>query len=275
MVTVTTLVNNTAPDDLQSEHGLSFWIEYNGKNILFDTGQTNIIETNAKQIGIDLANTDTVILSHGHYDHTGGMSTVFAAAKMATLYLHPRAMDLKYSQKPDRVKMIGMSDATKEIIRSVKTKGKLVWTERPTEVFPGLFVTGTIPRKTSFEDTGGDFYLDESCNKPDELLDDQAIFFKAHNELVVLLGCGHSGVVNTLDYISMLTGEKHIHAVLGGMHLLHACPKRIDRTIEAIRKYDIQELGPAHCTGKNATEMFNEAFPDQCFECSVGTQKDF
>ena len=126
MITITILVNNTAPDNLQSEHGLSFWIEYNGKNILFDTGQTNIIESNAKQIGVNLSETDTVILSHGHYDHTGGIPSVFAAAENATLYLHPRAMDLKYSQKPDKVKIIGMSDATKDVVNSMIAEGEIV-----------------------------------------------------------------------------------------------------------------------------------------------------
>jgi 7,8-dihydropterin-6-yl-methyl-4-(beta-D-ribofuranosyl)aminobenzene 5'-phosphate synthase len=275
MTKITILVNNLAPDGLQCEHGLAFWIEYNGKHILFDTGQTNLIEKNAEQMGINLTNTDTVILSHGHYDHTGGIPSVFAASQNATLYLHPKAMDLKYSQKPNRVKTIGMSDATKGIVNSMAAKGKTVMTDLPTEVFPGLFVTGTIPRKTIFENTGGDFYLDKSCTIPDEMPDDQAVYFESENGLVVLLGCGHAGLINTLDHISELTGEKHIHAVLGGMHLLHASSKRIDRTIKAMKRYDIQELGLAHCTGNNAMEQFKKAFPGQCFECPVGMQRNF
>ena len=270
MITITTLVNNAAPDGFQSEHGLSFWIDYNGKHVLFDAGQTDIIQKNAEQIGINLANTDTVILSHGHYDHTGGIPSVFTAAEKATLYLHPRAMDLKYSRKGGRVKMIGMSEATKEVVHLVDGKGKMVWTELPTEVFPGLFVTGTIPRTTSFEDTGGDFYLDENCTRPDELLDDQAIYFKTENGLAVLLGCGHAGVVNTLSYILGLTGEKQIHTVVGGMHLLNASLERIEYTIDALKRYGVQEIGMAHCTGDYAMQKLKEAFAGQCFECSVG-----
>jgi len=255
MITITTLVNNSAPDGLHSEHGLAFWIDFNGKCVLFDTGQTDVIQKNAERIGINLTNTDTVVLSHGHYDHTGGVPSVFTAAGKATLYLHPRAMDLKYSRKAGRVKM--------------------VWTELPTEVFPGLFVTGTMPRTTSFEDTGGAFYLDESCTSPDELLDDQAIYFKIENGLAFLLGCGYTDVVNTLSYIVGLTGEKRIHTVMGGMHLLNASVERIGRMIKAIKKYDVQELGLAHCTGNNAMDMLKDAFPDQCFECSVGIQRTY
>ena len=275
MIAITILVNNTAPDGLQCEHGLSFWIEYNGNHILFDTGQTNIIVNNAKQMGVNLTETDTVILSHGHYDHTGGIPSVFAVNENATLYLHPKSIDAKYSKKPNRVKVVGMSKATREVIDSMAAKGKIVMTESTTEVVPDLFVTGTIPRKTSFEDTGGDFYLDECCAVVDEMIDDQAIYFKTKKGLVVLLGCAHSGVVNTLDYISSLTGEKRIYAVLGGMHLAKASPKRMDRTIEAIKRYDVQELGPAHCTGNNAMEQFKKVFSDQYFECTVGLQRTY
>ena len=91
----------------------------------------------------------------------------------------------------------------------------------------------------------------------------------------MLLGCAHSGVVNTLDYIVKLTGEKRIYAVMGGMHLLHASSERIDRTIEAMKKYDVQEIGLAHCTGNKAMEQLKNAFPKQSFECSVGTQRKF
>jgi len=272
MITITTLVNNTAADNLQCEHGLSFWIEYNGKYILFDTGQTNIIQNNAKQIGVNLSETDAVILSHGHHDHTGGIPIVFIEAAKSTLYLHPRAIDLKYSKKADTVQMIGMSDATKDTVHAIRNLGEVIWTDLPTEVFPGLFVTGTITRKTNFEDTGGNFYLDENCTRPDELIDDQAVFFKMAEGLAVLLGCAHAGVVNTLEYILHLTGEKNIYAVIGGMHLLNASLERIEHTIDALKFYGVQELGLAHCTGNKAKQKLTDAFPKQCFECIVGTQ---
>ena len=272
LIDITILVENSASGSLKSEHGLSFWLKFDGKHILFDTGQTDIIMDNADQVGINPADADAVILSHGHYDHTGGIPSVFAVAENAALYLHPNSMDAKYSKKPGRVKMVGMPEEARKVIDSLAAKNRIVMTESVTEVLPGLFVTGTIPRKTGFEDTGGDFYLDKCCTVPDKLLDDQAIFFKTEKGLVVLLGCAHSGVVNTLDYISVLTGEKHIHAVLGGMHLAGASAKRVDLTIEALKKYDVQELGPAHCTGSSAMERFKKAFPDQWFECITGSR---
>lgn len=273
MTTITTLVNNSAPDNLRSEHGLSFWIEFGGKHVLFDTGQTDIIQKNAESLGVNLANADAVILSHGHYDHTGGMPSVFAAARKATLYLHPEAMELKFSRKAGKTRMIGMSESTRKAVQGLESKEKVVWTEQPIEIFPGFFATGPIPRKTSFEDTGGDFFVDDNCLKTDELPDDQAVYLETGKGLVVLLGCAHAGVVNTLDYIVRLTGEKRIYAVIGGMHLLHVSAKRVEYTIEALKRYNVQEIGLAHCTGDNAMQQLKEAFLGQSFECSVGTQK--
>ena len=274
-VAITTLVNNSAPDNFRSEHGLSFWIEFGGKHVLFDAGQTDIIQKNAELIGVDLANTAAVILSHGHYDHTGGIPSVFRVAQKASLYLHPKAIEVKFSRKGSKVKMVGMPESTKEVVKTLESKARLVWTDKPTEIVPGLFVTGPIARKSGFEDVGGDFYLDENCTIPDNLPDDQSIYFKTEKGLVILLGCAHSGVVNTLDYIIKLTGEKRVHAVLGGMHLLHASSKRIDRTIAAMKQYDVRELGLAHCTGSGAMQKLKDAFAGQSFECLVGTQRIF
>ncbi|MCK5172255.1 MAG: iron-sulfur cluster assembly scaffold protein [Planctomycetes bacterium] len=274
-VAITTLVNNSAPDNLQSEHGLSFWIEFEGRHILFDTGQSDIVIKNAKLLNINLANTEAIVLSHGHYDHTGGVPAVVNIARKVNIYLHPEALKPKFGRKNNKTKAIGMPDSSKQVVLHLAGNKKVILTKSPTELSKGLFVTGSIPRKTNFEDTGGNFCVDENCTNPDELLDDQAIHFKSNKGLVVPLGCAHAGVVNTLDHIVNITGEKHIHAVLGGMHLVNASSERIDRTIEAMKKYGIQELGLAHCTGNNAMQKMKDAFPGQCFECSVGTQRKF
>jgi 7,8-dihydropterin-6-yl-methyl-4-(beta-D-ribofuranosyl)aminobenzene 5'-phosphate synthase len=142
-------------------------------------------------------------------------------------------------------------------------------------VLNGLTVTGTVPRNTDFEDTGGPFFLDAACTRPDPLVDDQAVFFESREGLVVLLGCAHSGVVNTLHYISELTGGKPIHAVLGGMHLVQASPQRLERTIESLRTWHTPLLAPGHCTGMAATAALWNAFPGRCATCHVGTRFEF
>ena len=137
-----------------------------------------------------------------------------------------------------------------------------------------MAVTGQVPHINDFEDVGGAFFLDENCQKPDELLDNQTLFIDSPKGLIVLLGCAHAGVVNTLHYVAKLSGEKNIYAVIGGMHLLNASAERIEHTIEIFRQYNVQRIGIAHCTGIKAVERFKSAFPNQCTMCPVGMRID-
>ena len=272
-VCVTTLVeDNVSAAGLSGEHGLSFWVEYGKQHVLFDTGQTDLLVENAKLLSINLANTDAIVLSHGHYDHTGGLAAVLDIAPRAIVYVHPAALWPKFVRKTHETRTIGMSDSTKEVIRAHVQDERVVWTEEPTEVMPRLFATGQIPRNTNFENVGGSFFVDENCKNADILPDDQAMFFDTPKGLVVLLGCSHAGVVNTLDYIVKLTGKRRIFSVMGGLHLLSSSQERIERTISVFRKYDVQRIGLAHCTGANATRQISSAFPSQCFICSTGSQ---
>lgn len=271
-ITITTLINDEATDHIQSEHGLSLWLEYGDKRVLFDTGQTDIILRNAELLGIHLDSIDAILISHGHYDHTGGLKAVLDIAPKAKVYLHPEAMGPKYSHKDKQVKKIGMPDSAKEIIRDLEGKGRVVWTEIPTEVVPGLFVTSRIPRNTDFEDSGGKFFIHPCCQTTDELLDDQAIFFETKRGLVVLLGCAHAGVVNTLNYVTRLIQRSHIHAVIGGMHLLNANLTRIDNTIEVFKKYEVQIIAPLHCTGLEATKRIQHALGDKYRPLKAGVK---
>jgi len=260
-VNVKVLVDDVRPKaGLDSEHGLSLWIEYKEKRILFDTGQSDILLQNAKKIGVDLTRTDVIILSHGHYDHTGGLCAVLKVVPDAVIYAHPAAVEPKYSCKEGKVRPIGMSALTRQAINN----HKIVWTEKPFNLCEGITLTGQIPRKSSFEDVGGAFFIDKNCRKPDNLLDDQALFIESSKGLVVVLGCAHSGIVNTLDYISRLTHQSKIYAIIGGMHLVDASDDRIRHTIEALKRYDIEKIVPLHCTGTRATEFLFAAFGDKC-----------
>ncbi|MDD5134112.1 MAG: MBL fold metallo-hydrolase [Phycisphaerae bacterium] len=269
---ITILVDNTAcRAALKAEHGLSFWIEHGSKKILFDTGQSDMVIQNAELLDISLAEADAIVISHGHYDHTGGLSAVSDIAAKAKIYLHPAATEPKFSQKTSGAKSIGISDSARKAIKN----REVIWTETLTQIFPGVTVTGQVPRMNDYEDVGGAFFIDKNCHKPDELLDDQTLFIESAKGLVVVFGCAHSGVVNILDYISKLTGENKMYAVIGGMHLLNASPIRIANTIEAFKKYDIQKISPLHCTGRQAAEKIKNAFGEKYISAAAGTKLIF
>lgn len=272
---ITVLVENCSlQKDLLAEHGLAFWIEYKSRKVLFDTGQTNILQHNARHLDIDLTKTEAIVLSHGHYDHTGGLEDILTIAKRPNVYIHPKGFDNKYSCSEDGLaREIGMPDFDEAAARHLA--GNIIWTDKPTEIHPGIWVTGEIPRVKRFEDVGGLFCLDGNKQKPDLLPDDQALFIETTQGLVVMLGCAHAGVINTLQYIRELTGNEKIHTVLGGMHLINASKKRINKTISALRGMNIDRMGPAHCTGPFATAMLWRAFPEECFSCSVGVGLEF
>ena len=270
-IALTTLVENSVhARGLRAEHGLSFHLQVGSRSLLFDTGQTDLLLHNAHKLRISLADTEAIVLSHGHNDHTGGLRTAHKAAPQARLFLHCAALTQKFVRNPDSTtRSIGMDEATAETIR--RAAKAVVWTRNPTEVLDGLFVTGEIPRQNTFEDTGGPFFRDAAGTQPDPLLDDQVLYFDTQEGLVVLFGCAHSGVVNTLEYIQHLTGGRPIHAILGGLHLLTASPERMQQTIAAFRRLDIQRLAPGHCTGLPALAQLWTAFPDRCSSCAVST----
>jgi 7,8-dihydropterin-6-yl-methyl-4-(beta-D-ribofuranosyl)aminobenzene 5'-phosphate synthase len=275
MLSLSVLVENTATEGFLSEHGLSFWIEYNSKRILFDTGQSNLILQNAEALNINLSQTDAIVLSHGHYDHTGGLKTVLDEAPDAMIYLHPDAPKVRYSCKHGKPpRQISMPQECCLSLSDAVPKGKVVYTEKPERIYPGVMVTGAIPRVIEYEDTGGAFYENPEGTITDRITDDQALLIETPQGLVVILGCAHSGVVNTLRYAVKLTGQDHINAVIGGMHLLYASDERMKKTIEAMKHYDVQKIGLAHCTGSKAAGKFKHAFPEQCFVCSAGTRID-
>ena len=271
-VVVTTLVENSVHvRGLRAEHGLAFHIQTGRHSLLFDTGMSGLLVENARKLQVNLPDVEAIALSHGHNDHSGGLSAACEAAPHARLFLHPASLSSKFTATPDgAVHPIGMDQGTAEAIRAAANA--VVWTTKSTEILEGIFVTGEIPRENDFEDTGGRFFLDDACSRPDPLRDDQALFFDTTEGLVVLLGCGHAGVVNTLEYVRHLTGGRPIHTILGGMHLLTASPERMEKTIAAFRRLDVQRLTPAHCTGLPALAQLWNAFPGRCSACPVGAR---
>ena len=249
-VSVTVLSDNRTAYGLEAEHGLSLWIETAGHKILFDTGRGEAMLRNAEALGIDIGLADCVVLSHGHYDHTGNVSAVFERAGHARVYLHPDALQARYSIH-DVPKPIGMPTESKAAVRALPD-ARRCWVTTPWALEVGVLLTGPVQRVTEYEDTGGPFFLDSEGQVADVIPDDLAIWVQTRAGLVVCLGCCHAGVINTLRYCTGLAGENRIVAVIGGMHLLHATETRLERTAKALKEYAIPYVVPCHCTGDDA-----------------------
>jgi len=275
LMRIIVLVENTAGGcGLLAEHGLSFWVKTGSRRVLWDTGQGMCLEHNARALGISLASADAIVLSHGHYDHTGGLKQAVTAAPQAAVFAHPDAFRKKYARRDDGTTCyIGVPAPDENCIE--QEAGQLVWTNRPTEICDGLFVTGEIPRVTDFEDTGGPFFIDEGCRQADPLSDDQAAFVETPAGTVVILGCAHAGVINTLRHVQTLTNNRSIHAVIGGMHLINASPERMDKTITELHRLDVRRLLPCHCTGFAAVDRLWNEFPGRCAICPAGAVVEF
>ncbi len=276
-IQVTILVENSATrQGLMAEHGFSVWIETSGKRILFDTGQGLVIKHNAEMLQIPLEKTDAVVFSHGHYDHTGGLKYVLSLNPdhAPAIYMHPEAVLPKYARGGDaQARSIGFPSEGLEAINACGCE--IVETKDPVEIFDGIMVTGEVPRLTEYEDTGGPFYCDERCTQKDALLDDQSLYFDTAQGVVVILGCAHAGIINTLRHIAEQTGGRPIHTVIGGMHLIKASSERMRNTIEALCELDLQCISPAHCTGFEAASALRWAFGKHFSEVSVGNRYCF
>ncbi|MDY6881126.1 MAG: MBL fold metallo-hydrolase [Thermodesulfobacteriota bacterium] len=274
-VKVSVIVENRAgKKDMIPEHGICFWLETGSSYVIFDTGQGGTLVHNARIMGIPLEQVESVALSHGHFDHTGGLRILLQSSRNPKVYVHPAAFHPKFAcNEYGQSRSIGMPAMTEKSLR--KLAGEIIYTVGPTQITDSLFVTGEIPRITEFEDTGGPFFLDHGGTKSDLFPDDQALFFESSKGTVVLLGCAHAGVINTLLYIQQLTHGKPIHAVMGGMHLLSASPKRMENTIQSLTHMNPDLVGPAHCTGKEATIELREVFSEEFFPCLAGTSIEF
>ena len=269
---ITTLSENTAGTrDLLGEWGLSFLIETGAETILFDTGKTISAAHNIDSLGINPGNIDKIVLSHGHFDHTGGLSQVLRRIdKEIEIIAHPDAWAAKYRRrKGQKDRYIGIPFQRQEL-ESLGAIFKLA--PESLAVADNCITTGEVPMVTDYETIdSGLFARADSGWQPDELLDDLSLIISTDLGLVVVLGCAHRGAINILYHAINLTGVKKIFAVLGGSHLISASGERVQKTIADLKKLDVQKMGLCHCTGMPAMATLAHEFGDRFFFNITGT----
>ena len=255
-LTITALVDNHAVSGLESEHGFALWIEAGGRRILFDTGAGPAFWHNVAALGVDIAQADTLVLSHGHYDHTGNLSRVLEHMPQAKLYCHPDSTLSRYSIR-ESPKSVGMPLSAAVAVKAMPQVKRHAVTQ-PMALASNVWLTGPVPRLTAFEDVGGPFFLDKQGKIPDAISDDLSLWVKTKAGLVICFGCCHSGLINTLRYSVTVSGTSRIAAILGGVHLVNAGSERLERTAEALAEYRIPTIIPCHCTGDTAASFLAE-----------------
>ncbi len=270
-VKITILVDNqVSRANLIAEQGLSLLVETPQGKILFDTGQSDVFMKNAENLGKDLSDLKTIVLSHGHYDHTNGLYYYLKTFGKAHVIAHYNLFHKKFKIVNGERMFIGIAHEEDDFKR---LGAHFEYVNNSHTVLEDVIISGEIHRLTDFE-TIFEHYEERVLESyiHDELHDDMALYLKTSRGLIVLLGCGHAGVINTIKQGLRLTGLKEVYAVMGGMHLAQAPQERIQRTINELKKLNPHYIVPRHCTGFRAKNLSFNEFGDRALVYNVGDQ---
>jgi len=253
------------------EHGFALWIETDDLCILLDTGQGSGFVENARVLGVDVSRADYIVLSHGHFDHTGGLADALSMARHAVVVYHEGIWKERYSIRDGDVHAIGMPERSRRALQGLLDNRKVL-VARTFDLSNRVHVLTEITRSNDFEDTGGPFFLDELGQRPDLLEDDLTLWIETEAGLVVFTGCSHAGIVNICHAVQGSAPNQTFKTILGGFHLLNAGTRRLQKTVDSFRQLNPTEIVAGHCTGDAAIDILSDNFGDRFRLSHVGLQ---
>ena len=270
-VKITTLSENTASAACIGEWGLSMLVEADGMKILFDTGGGKAAVYNADLMGIDFTSVDVMVLSHGHYDHTGGLYDVIGRSGETRIVAHPDVWARKYGSMGNTpLRYVGIP-FIREALEAMGASFEL--SAEPVKLSAHITTTGEVPMLNDYEKVETYLRVMEGEElKQDEINDDLSLVIDTEYGLVVILGCAHHGIVNNLKQAQKVTGKELIYAAIGGTHLVHASKDRMAKTAAALEEMGVQYLGVSHCTGFAASAYLAGEFGERFFQNNAGTR---
>ncbi len=274
---LTTIAENTSGQPwLVGDWGLSILAEDGEHRFLLDTGAAQSTVANADSLDVDLTRIDAIVLSHGHFDHTGGLLPVLSRPKSGVrIVAHPGIFGPKYARnrKTNRYRYAGMPYA-REALEAAGARFEL--TAAPTWLTADIVASGEEPMSSGFEAVSDTLHLKTAGGfEPDPVIDDQSLYIRTDLGLVVVLGCAHRGMINIIRYGQRLTGMQKVYMAVGGTHLGPASHPQVERTIEALRELDVAWVGVSHCTGLPTASRLDRELPGRFFFNSAGTTITF
>ncbi len=272
MIRVRILTENRAGEKFMlAEHGLSLLIEADDCKVLFDTGHTNVFSSNASVAKEELSAVDALVLSHGHYDHTGGVPDFCRLNEKAKIYVNPDAFCERYES--ENGKPFGDHIGIPWSCEDIKSE-RIMLTKKPLEIRDNIILSGSVEIESE-ENRPPIYFLKKNSNGEyigDSVEDEQFMIVKGKEGAYIFVGCSHPGILNCLSYAKKLLPDTKICGVIGGMHLEKYSSEQLDVIVSGLKTAEVEKVIPLHCTGIAASCYLKNSFGENCLLLNCGDE---
>lgn len=279
MINMTILCENCVGwPGLMGEHGFSVLIERDGRRLLFDTGPGASLPQNTKILGKSLAGIEAILISHGHYDHTGGLKWAIQQTGPVDVFAHPAMFAAHMAKSPifggAEPRKVGCPFTESELKQA---GARFQWKPQSEEIFPGIWFISGIERRAEYVPQDPQLVLQNGSGgfDIDPIEEDASLLLLTRTDPVLVLGCAHAGVLNILDHVRDRMGFRKLRAVLGGTHLMFFQAEQVERVIERFEAMAVEQVAVSHCTGMRAAIQLGAYFKNRFAVATAGSSFQF